>query len=472
MKFRFVVVALLTSFFSSFAQAHESDVGYGYRSRSEDGSAAKDYVPVIQTTTRLEKFSLVLSTLGIPEEAAPNYTNFPQANTLAEADLDTRLHVIDPEGGLKRYLSLSLSDLSVFQDFFSAVSASPILEYALPLAAQSTPKDSEALLSHLEQIAAQVKSGVAKPLSGLKVVLDPGHMGTDFWDRETGKFVEIDQKKVSEGDINLWTAMLVANSLEDLGATVILTRDKQGPVSQENYPNYNIAPFVNQYFYDSLDDWMAKYLRLSDATLQATIKEKPEVKEAYDSAKHSDFFISGADLEARSQIIDQQNPDIVFDIHYDANLTDKLETSNSLEAFVPGAFQSIEVGSRKMRSYSVNHLTSTRRFDASADLASEVVNAMSASEKVPLQSDSAFLGAETVKISNGVYARNLYITRRNLTALMVYLECLHYDNNQEFQNLLKITESGNYHGLNFQYPARLNDVASGIKTGLLNYFKK
>jgi N-acetylmuramoyl-L-alanine amidase len=475
MNMRFIHFIFACGLIGNFsAQAYELENVRGYVESWAAAPAhpsAREETPALDSA-RLEKFNLALDAIGIPAEAAPDFSAFPAAQTLSEDDINARLPYIDPDRGLRRYLNLTPSSIDLFRDFFSSVLPEDLLEYALNLTSPSAPSDSETLIAHLQQISNQVKDpNNAKPLSGLKVLIDPGHMGTDFWDVQTGKFMQVNGKKVSEGMINLWTAYLVANELEDLGATVTLTRTQAAPVTSENYQSFDTARYLNQYFYDSQDDWMAKYLKLPDTTLKETIKEKPEVKDAYGTYEHDQYFIEGADLSARSDLIDNSHPDIVFDIHYDANRPNQLQNSiDSLEAFVPGGWGATETGSRLMRSYAMKQLLDVNRWQASVDLATDVVQAMSESEQIPLENESRYI--TSVKIKNGVYARNLYITRRNLSSLMVYLECLHYDHTNEFNKMAVANQTGDYHGVSFQYPARIRDVANGIRAGILNYFKR
>jgi len=426
----------------------------------------------LRNVSRLQKFSVALQTLGIPPEAKPDFAELPSHTALTQTDFETQLSYIDPHLGLRRYFDITSTAVSTFQNFFS-LSGGILPEYRFNFSRHSAPSDSEGLINHLNQISGQVKSNIAEPLQGLKIVLDPGHMGTDFWDEATGKYVKLEDKKVSEGDLNLWTAYLVANELEDLGAMVTITRTEAGPVTKSNLQNFNATPFINQYFYDSLDNWMEKYLALDEAEIKETIKEKPEVKKAYTSDQQEQFFIEGEDLEAREKIIEALQPDITLDIHYDAEDSTKLQDSNdAMETFVPGGLLETESGSRLMRAYAMNQLLSVRRFNESVNLASELVHAMSLSEGVSLESVNGYYNAEMIKGKDGVYARNLYISARNITSLMIYVECLHYDHVKEFNQLTELTESGIYRGIHFQYPKRINAVAQGVKNGLLNYFKR
>ena len=489
MKNRLFTALITTLLVASSAHAYETDEvrGYSYPhfhspeqiNDSESGPRPKK---ALSDGERLRKFNLALDALNIPHEGNSDFSDYPADGIVAQPEVQGHLKFIDPDGGLRRYLQLTSEALSLFQDYFTPSSFTyfsrmffpkMLVDYSVKLKQEGMSEDSRSLIAHLQTISEQVKNPrVQFPLTGMKFVIDPGHMGTPFWDLQTGKFVKVDGVKVSEGQLNLWTALLTANELEKLGAKVVLTRTEDGTVSSETLDNFNVAPHINQYFYNSIDDWMAPYLaKLSDSELSSTIQNKPEVRKAYSTEQRTQYFITGADLEARSAIIDRERPDVVLDIHFDAEKSNSLQSrDDSIEAFVPGAFRANETGSRRIRGFAVKHLLEIQRWNESVALASEITQSMSANLNLPLLKDQSMMTA--VKIQDGVYARNLYINRRNLSALTVYLECLHYDHISEFSQLAQNTEVGNYHGTSFNYPPRLRLIASGIRAGLVNYMKK
>ncbi len=64
-------------------------------------------------------------------------------------------------------------------------------------------------------------------LAGLKVALDPGHIG-GYWAKMEERWFQIgNSKPVTEGDMTLLVAKLIANKLESWGAQVYLTRSKR-----------------------------------------------------------------------------------------------------------------------------------------------------------------------------------------------------------------------------------------------------
>ena len=68
-----------------------------------------------------------------------------------------------------------------------------------------------------------------KPLAGLKIAIDPGHLGGS-WARMEERWFQIgNTTPVTEGDMTLKVAKLLVPRLTALGAEVFLTRSKPGP---------------------------------------------------------------------------------------------------------------------------------------------------------------------------------------------------------------------------------------------------
>lgn len=73
----------------------------------------------------------------------------------------------------------------------------------------------------------------AQPLAGVKIALDPGHLGGE-WARMEERFFQVGESKpVTEGDLTLRVATLLLPRLQALGATAQLVRAAPGPVSTE-----------------------------------------------------------------------------------------------------------------------------------------------------------------------------------------------------------------------------------------------
>jgi len=72
--------------------------------------------------------------------------------------------------------------------------------------------------------AARGPAAPGKPLAGVTIALDPGHIGGDFARTEELWFVVGDGKPVTEGDMTLLVARLLEPRLQALGARVVWVR--------------------------------------------------------------------------------------------------------------------------------------------------------------------------------------------------------------------------------------------------------
>jgi N-acetylmuramoyl-L-alanine amidase len=463
---------------SSFAYELEGEPGYFDPLHPPAQALKKTPPPAPGSTNRIYKFDLALKELGIPEESAPSFLSFPPSGSVSWESVQEHLFALDPDGALRAYLDLNPNGLSLFRDLFSSGIPSSLLEFFFPFQRPSHSRltsesfGSANLLHRLKRVGAQVKESIYEyPLSGLRVVIDPGHMGSEEWDRFTGKFVSVGGKTISEGDLARSTALLLAGELEELGAEIILTRIRNEPVAKTRPDTFDPAPFRNQYFYNSFDSWMNGYFRLPENRFVSAVRNAPETARAYSPSQLTQFFTSGEDLEARARIVDEAQADVVIDVHFDASRSYELQNGDgSIEAFVPGGVRLGETGSRVVRSHHLKHLLEVSRWKESVNLASAMIQSMSRSLQLPLLSRPEFLTA--VKVKDGVYARNLYINRRNLSSLMVYLECLHYDHVREFPKLALKDRTGSYRGETFSYPHRLDAVVKGAREGILRYFQE
>src|SRR5512132_94 len=70
-----------------------------------------------------------------------------------------------------------------------------------------------------------------KPLAGLKIALDPGHLGGNWAKVEERWFQVGDSLPVQEGDLTLRVARVLALRLRDLGAKVSFVRSTDEPTT-------------------------------------------------------------------------------------------------------------------------------------------------------------------------------------------------------------------------------------------------
>jgi N-acetylmuramoyl-L-alanine amidase len=146
--------------------------------------------------------------------------------TITRAEFDDRLHrLFDPFGGLRSSLQYSENAVT----FQPAGTETPLfrLEFAPDVASSKVAPRSWRTPEEIRR--AEPVEG--RPLAGLRVVLDPGHIGGEWGRIEQRSTLYPGFGRVQEGDLNLITAALLKTRLEALGAEVFPTRTTAEPTT-------------------------------------------------------------------------------------------------------------------------------------------------------------------------------------------------------------------------------------------------
>lgn len=132
-----------------------------------------------------------------------------------------------------------------------------------------------------------------RPLDGLRVAIDPGHIGGQWAKMEERWMVVGDGTPVCEGDMTLHVANLLKPKLEALGATVSLVRDKPEPVTP---------------------------IRPDDLLTLARESGGPDAIPAATRKTAERLFYRTAEIHARAERVNQTlKPDIVLCLHFNAD---------------------------------------------------------------------------------------------------------------------------------------------------------
>jgi len=132
-----------------------------------------------------------------------------------------------------------------------------------------------------------------KPLDGLRIAIDPGHIGGQFARLEE-RWYQIDHlRPVAEGDMTLVTARLLKPRLEELGANVFLVRDQAAPVTTARPRDF-----------------------LAHARRKLRGAPDDEVRKLADR-----LFYRTAEIRARARLVNRDGPfrpDLVLCLHFNA----------------------------------------------------------------------------------------------------------------------------------------------------------
>lgn len=301
------------------------------------------------------------------------------------------------------------------------------------------------------------------PLSGIRIALDPGHLGGDM---ETammeGKFVRIENTDGSitafnEGNLAFNTAKILAKKLEAQGAKVFITKKKQG-----------LSAFNITY-----DEWL-KTSFLSE--LKKAFESEKISQQDYDLLKVSndkkeifELFFKRLDIEERARKINAFRPDLCLIIHYNVDEENYFERDKELQllkptranygmVFMPGAFLKNELAQVEerielMRMLLTNDLAASLRFNTF------IMRSIIEKLQVPPISPDSEMGyisrASVFTGIPGVFSRNLALTRM-VHAPVCYTEPLCQDNEIEYKRLAD--------------GSRTKEVAEAYFEGIMQYF--
>ncbi|MBI3555203.1 MAG: N-acetylmuramoyl-L-alanine amidase, partial [Deltaproteobacteria bacterium] len=354
--------------------------------------------------------------------------------------------------------------LSVYQDR----DARQVLDYQLGFKRLGAPDDTGGLLARL---GAAALNSTNQPLQGLRIALDPGHMGGKLWDEKTGKFVHTAIGYVSEGVIAFDVCMLLGRELTALGADVMVTRHELGPVTEQPLESYNLIPWGEREIRNSSDvSWFENLLNSAPLghELFALFDHSAMIKKITSEAQRENYFISRLDLSARAEKINAFRPQLTVVVHFDASELNKTQdATNTVRGYVAGNLMHDEVGSRELRFQAVRNLVDGHRWVESSVFTAAVIKNLSDALHVKMETGPNDYMA--IRVADGVYARNLALSRLVTQGVMTYVEVEHYDFTPEFRRLNLNDRHTEIGGTKIDYPARLDDIVDGFKRGILDY---
>lgn len=289
-----------------------------------------------------------------------------------------------------------------------------------------------------------------KPLAGVHIALDPGHLG-GRWARLEERWFRIGKSKpVVEGDLTLSVARLLAARLQDAGARVTLTRSGSEPAT-------SLRP-------SRLAGKAASSLREKNLpTTPAAISKEAER-----------LFYRAAEIRARAARLNSKTkPDLVLCLHFNAEswgnpdrpaLTDK----NHLHFLVTGGWSSEELAYEDQRFDMLRKLLGGAHNEETA-VTLRLADAMNRATGLP---PFVYQGANAVSIAgrNDVWARNL-LANRLFDCPVVYAEP-YVMNSREVHARI---QAGDYEGCRMvagrRRPSIFREYADSLAEGLIAYYE-
>jgi hypothetical protein len=303
-----------------------------------------------------------------------------------------------------------------------------------------------------------------KPLSGLRIALDPGHLGGTWAKMEERWFQVGDSAPVQEGDLTLRVSRLLAPRLRKLGAKVSFIRNSSEPVTAKRPDDFRelarkilIKNGVPQPRTDVLDP--------NDPEKEQTIRWQSEI-----------LFYRYSEIRSRAVLVNTKlHPDLVLCLHFNAegwgdpNAPTLIDT-NHLHLLVNGSYLKDELEFDDERSEMIRRLLS-RAYDEELPLADTIAGAMARETKLPLYEYPTTNSTTKVGTSGYVYARNLLATRL-YRCPVVYCEPYVMNSNDVFARI----QAGDYEGTRsvngIERKSIFREYADSVADGLAEYYRK
>jgi N-acetylmuramoyl-L-alanine amidase len=303
-----------------------------------------------------------------------------------------------------------------------------------------------------------------KPLSGLRIALDPGHLGGKWAKMEERWFQVGNSAPVQEGDLTLRVARVLAPRLRELGARVFFIRYSNEPVTAKRPGDFQelarkilIKNGVPQPRVDVLDP--------NDPEKEQTIRWQSEI-----------LFYRYSEIRRRAALVNfKLHPDLVLCLHFNAegwgdpNSPILLDT-NHLHLLVNGAYLQDELEFDDERFEMIRRLLS-RVYDEELPLADVVATAMAKEMQLPPYQYPTTLTTTKVGGSGYVYARNLLATRI-YRCPAVYCEPYVMNSNDVFARI----QAGDYDETRtvngVERKSIFREYADSVADGLVEYYSK
>lgn len=293
-------------------------------------------------------------------------------------------------------------------------------------------------------------ASAARPLSGIKVAIDPGHIGGE-WAKLEERWYQLDGKgtEVKEGELTLQVAKILKPQLEQLGAEVFLVRKEHQPVTKR---------------------------RPGDFVELATAELVAKSQDPADAAHRSEImFYRWSEIRARAELINQKiKPDLTLCLHFNAESwgspgNPKFSPRNHLHLIINGTYSNYEFSLHDQRLDLLKRVLQ-RIHPEELALSSAVADSMANATRLPAYVYTKPT-AQNVNDNPYVYARNL-MANRVYYCPIVFVEPYVMNNREVYERI----GAGDYEGEREVYGRQRKSIfreyADGVAEGLATYYRE
>ncbi len=188
----------------------------------------------------------------------------------------------------------------------------------------------------------------ARPLKGIKIALDPGHIGGDWAKLEARWFQLGDDPPVMEAQLALTTCKRLAERLQADGATIVWAKKGLEPVTDLRPSDLHREAIAALSLSRPRDDNSTPSFLFGLKQPRQSRRSTLSATESRIDDEAALLFYRVAEIRARGDVVNKQRPDLTICIHYNADDWGdpdhpELVAKSSLVIFVNGAYEKGEL---------------------------------------------------------------------------------------------------------------------------------
>jgi hypothetical protein len=299
-------------------------------------------------------------------------------------------------------------------------------------------------------------------LSGIKIALDPGHIGGDWAKMEERWFKSGDAVPVEEGEMTLRVAKMLAAKLRGLGAIVSFVRDKPEPVTRFRPEDFRetARSILKAGGNESPPE---EFVGPDDPLREQSVRWQSEM-----------LFYRASEIRERARLVNSRlRPDVVLCLHFNAEAwgderNPELIDRNHLHLLVNGSYLPPELEFDDVRFEMLQRLLS-RTHEEEVKLADAAATAMAKRTGLPPYQYTKDV-VRKVGTSGYVYARNL-VANRLYQCPVLYFEPYVMNSHEVFARI----QAGDYEGTKpingVERPSIYREYVDSVVDGLVEYYE-
>lgn len=372
----------------------------------------------------------------------------PYQGTLTAEAFRKRLEIFSPNREIYEYLEFEGDETATLFASPEHTKALWQFEFVPP----GTPPPTQLKLA--PQAEASLRGATFnQPLKGLRICLDPGHIGGDWARTEERHFRYRSYKPVEEGELTLFTSLHLARKLEAAGAEVVFTKNDYEPVTSLRPHDFTAdaiqwAVESGRSFSERRYEWMTRWNR-------------------------DFFFYRVAEIYARGRRVAELDPDFTLCIHYNAapwgRRGARLFNVKKVVAFVHGGYTPSELAN-PIQLFALFEKLFKNDTPKEIELATVITDEMA---RVWNMKPENYHGTGTmfrVNESPYVWSRNV-VANRTFPGPVIFLEGPYMNDRDTFYRI----QEGDYEGLREvrgkMVPSLFREFADIVATSLIRHYR-